>query len=54
LLNMAGCAVAMANSAPETVEVADFVTGTNDDDGVADALARLILDRSSTPRNPRR
>jgi Cof subfamily protein (haloacid dehalogenase superfamily) len=54
MLNMAGCAVAMANSAPETLDVADFVTGTNDDDGVADALARLGLDRPPTPRDSHR
>ena len=46
MLRVAGYAVAMANAAPETVDVADGVTGTNDEDGVAGAIERLGLNHS--------
>jgi hydroxymethylpyrimidine pyrophosphatase-like HAD family hydrolase len=38
MLAWAGCAVAVANAHPEVLEAADLVTGSNDDDGVAQVL----------------
>ena len=43
LLQAAGIAVAMGNGTPEVKAVADFVTTTCDEDGVALALERLVL-----------
>ena len=40
MLLWAGHAVAVANAHPEVLEVADEVTLSNDDDGVAEVLAR--------------
>ncbi len=42
LLTWAGLGVAMGNAIPELQQVADWVTATNDEDGVARALARFI------------
>ena len=41
----AGLGVAMRNSAPDVLSNAQFVTGTVDEDGVATAIERFILDR---------
>ena len=41
MLAWAGCAVAVANAHPEVLEVADEVTASNDEDGVAVVLNRL-------------
>ena len=43
LLSWAGHSVAMGNAHPAVVEVADEVTATNDEDGVAVVLQRLFL-----------
>ena len=40
----AGLGVAMRNSAPDVVSNAQYVTGTVDEDGVAAAIERFILD----------
>jgi hydroxymethylpyrimidine pyrophosphatase-like HAD family hydrolase len=42
MLTWAGRAVAMGNAHPAVVEVADEVTATNDDDGVAGYLSALF------------
>lgn len=42
LLETAGYGVAMGNSAPEVQAVADRVTGTNDEDGVAQVLEEWL------------
>jgi len=42
LLSWAGHAVAMGNAHPAVVEVADEVTATNDEDGVAVVLERVF------------
>jgi Cof subfamily protein (haloacid dehalogenase superfamily) len=42
MLVWAGFGVAMGNSDPATKEVADEVTGTNDEDGVATVVERLL------------
>ena len=41
MLRFAGMGVAMANAAPEVRAAADFVTASNDEDGVAEAWERL-------------
>lgn len=43
MLEWAGIGVAVANAWPEVKAAADYVTGTNDEDGVADALERLVF-----------
>ena len=46
MFKYAGLAVAMEN-APEDVKVhADYITSKNDEDGVAQAIDRFILERS--------
>ena len=42
-LSLAGIGVAMGNATPKLKEVADFVVGSNDDDGVAEAIERFVL-----------
>ena len=42
MLAWAGRAVAVANAHPEVLAVADEVTASNDDDGVALVLERLV------------
>ncbi|NLH88137.1 MAG: HAD hydrolase family protein, partial [Firmicutes bacterium] len=39
----AGIGVAMANASDDVKARADYVVGTNDDDGVAEALESLVL-----------
>jgi Cof subfamily protein (haloacid dehalogenase superfamily) len=43
MLRMAGMGVAMGNSGAEVQACADWVTGTNDSDGIAAALNRFVL-----------
>lgn len=43
MIEAAGVGVAMANADPELREIADYVTDTNDDDGVAKALEHFGL-----------
>lgn len=43
MLKLAGYAVAMGNACDELKSIADFVTTTNDDDGIAYALDRLKI-----------
>lgn len=43
MLNMAGIGVAVGNARSELKVVADYVVGSNDDGGVAEALERFIL-----------
>ncbi|HEY6932878.1 MAG TPA: HAD-IIB family hydrolase, partial [Marmoricola sp.] len=42
MLAWAGCGVAVANAAPESRAAADEVTASNDEDGVAMVLERLL------------
>ncbi len=42
MLAFVGIAVAPANAHPEVLAAADMVTASNDEDGVAEALARLV------------
>lgn len=43
MLSYAGMGVAMGNARPEIKACADYVTGDNDDDGVARALEKFVL-----------
>jgi Cof subfamily protein (haloacid dehalogenase superfamily) len=43
MLELVGFGVAMGNSRPEVRASADYVTGTNDSDGIAEALQRFVL-----------
>lgn len=43
MMQRAGLAVAMDNSAPQVKEIADYVTGNNDEDGAAKAIEELLL-----------
>jgi Cof subfamily protein (haloacid dehalogenase superfamily) len=43
MLRMAGMGVAMGNSQADVQACADWVTGSNDDNGIADALHRFVL-----------
>lgn len=44
MLNYARIGVAMANALPEVIEAAPYVTAGNDDDGVARAIERFVLE----------
>ena len=43
MLQWAGIGVAMANAAPEVRQAVRYVTGTNESDGVAQAIERFCL-----------
>lgn len=43
MIEYAGCGVAMANGAEALKSIADYVTDTNDNDGVAKAIQKLVL-----------
>ena len=43
MLETVGIGVAMANSVPEVLEVADMVTSSNDEDGVAQMIEKIVL-----------
>lgn len=45
MLQWAATGVAMANASPRTLEAADYVTDSNDNDGVANAVRRAVLDK---------
>ena len=44
MVSAAGIGVAMENSSEELKQAADYITGSNDENGVAAAIRRLILD----------
>ena len=48
MFNAAGLKIAMGNSVPELKEKADFVTESNNRNGVAEAVERYILAQSGT------
>ena len=43
MIKYAGLGVAMGNAFPEVKEIADYITVTNDEDGVAEVIERFIL-----------
>ncbi len=45
MIKMAGLGVAMGNACEELKEVANFVTKTNDEDGVAYAIEKFVLNK---------
>jgi hydroxymethylpyrimidine pyrophosphatase-like HAD family hydrolase len=45
LLREVGLGIAMGNAAESVKSAAKWVTGTNDEEGVAQAVARLISER---------
>jgi Cof subfamily protein (haloacid dehalogenase superfamily) len=47
MLEWAGWGIAVENAHPDVIAVADEVTGANDDDGVAAALERLLIDQAA-------
>lgn len=48
MIRFAGMGVAMANAQPIVKEAADYITLSNDEDGVADALEKLIFGTQRT------
>lgn len=44
MIREAGTGVAMGNGTPEVIEAADFVTASNDEDGVAGFIETYVLD----------
>ncbi|MDR2451567.1 MAG: pyridoxal phosphatase [Candidatus Accumulibacter sp.] len=47
MLEFAGLGIAMGNARPEVRARADWVTGSNDGDGIVEALRRFVLARQS-------
>jgi Cof subfamily protein (haloacid dehalogenase superfamily) len=45
MIQYAGLGVAMGNAPAEVKEYADYVTGTNDEDGVAQVIDKFVLKR---------
>lgn len=45
MFKRSGLSIAMGNASPEVKRAADFVTGSNSEDGFADAIDRFILHR---------
>lgn len=43
MIHFAGLGVAMANAQPEVKEVADYITASNDEDGVAKVVEKFML-----------
>jgi len=50
MLDFAGCSVAVANAYPEVRSKAKYITASNNEDGVAQALEKLVLRRAELPR----
>jgi len=48
MIRRAGIGVAMGHAPPDVRQYADYVTGTNDEDGVAHAIQRLVLRSQAT------
>ena len=47
MIEYAGIGVAMENGLPEVKRAADFVTKSNEDDGVAWAIRKLVFQEKS-------
>ena len=45
MIRMAGVGVAMANAADEVKKAADYITESNEEDGVAKAIEKIVFDR---------
>ena len=44
MIEYAGMGIAMGNAVPEIKEIAKYVTDTNDNDGVAKAIEKFVLE----------
>lgn len=42
MIHFAGLGVAMANAQPEVKAVADYITGSNDDDGIVQVIEQFM------------
>lgn len=51
MIKYAGLGVAMANAAPNIQQAADYVTSSNDENGVAHVIYRFCLDGDEKPKN---
>ena len=49
MLQLAGLGVAMGNAGPKLKAVADVVVATNDQDGVAEAIQKFVLQPRTAP-----
>ena len=45
MIEYAGLGIAMGNAFDEVKEAADYITDTNENDGVAKAIEKFILDK---------
>jgi hydroxymethylpyrimidine pyrophosphatase-like HAD family hydrolase len=52
MLREAGLGIAMGNASDAVKSEADWVTGTNDEEGVAQAVRRLVTEKSASIENP--
>jgi len=52
MIQYAGIGVAMGNAVPSLKEVADYITDTNYNDGVAKAIKKFVLDDSAVTSKP--
>ena len=43
MLQMSGIGVAMGNAIPEVLDIADYVTVSNDEEGAAKAIEKFVL-----------
>ena len=43
MIKFAGLGVAMGNAFPQVKEAADYITATNDEDGVAKVIEKFVL-----------
>ena len=43
MIETAGLGVAMANATPDVLAAADYVTASNNEDGVAKAIEKFVL-----------
>jgi Cof subfamily protein (haloacid dehalogenase superfamily) len=48
MIQLAGIGVAVGNAHQKLMDVADYVVATNDNDGVAQAVERFVLDKTET------
>lgn len=53
MIRLAGVGVAMGNSPPDVQDGADFVTRSNDEDGIALAIERFVLAKQGVRRSAR-
>jgi hypothetical protein len=44
MVEYAGIGVAMGNAKPEVKEVADYITASNEEDGIAEVVERFLLE----------